>query len=151
MSFILRCLAAVIVLVAAGCGQSPSEDVLRRGNGGDPGTLNPSLAEDVHAFEVLADLYEGLVVPGPGGAILPGVAESWTIGDAGITYTFHLNERARWSDGEPVVAEDFVRRFRDVAAPGSTSPLGFLLAPIEHFDAVRAAEMPPESLGIVAV
>ena len=148
-------LAALVLVLAAAtaCTRAPDTgiDVLKRGNGGDPGTLDPSLADDVHAFAVLGDLYEGLVAPGPDGMIVPGVAEAHSISSDGREYTFKLRADARWSDGEPVIAGDFVRRFRDVAAPGSTSAYGFLLSPIANFGEVSAGNLPPESLGAEAV
>ena len=76
-------LAGLVLCTIGGCNSgneidgSSSEQwvtTLRRGNGGDPGTLDPSLAEDVHAFSVLRDLYEGLVTVAPDGSIVPGVA-----------------------------------------------------------------------------
>ena len=146
----LAALALALVAIA-GCARQPDHDVLRRGNGGDPGTLDPSLAEDVHAFAVLGDLYEGLVAPGPDGTIVPGVAESHSVSRDGLRYDFRLRADARWSDGSPVVAGDFVRRIRDVAAPGSTSAYGFLLAPISNFDAVSAGRLPADSLGVEAL
>ena len=59
--------------------------------------------------------YEGLITESADGRLLPGVAESWSVSDDGLTYTFLLNPSARWSDGNPVTAQDFVRGFRRVA------------------------------------
>ena len=70
--------------------------VLRRGNGGEPQSLDPVLAEDIHTFNVLLDLYEGLVSESADGSLVPGVAETWEISDDGLQYTFHLREDARW-------------------------------------------------------
>ena len=129
-------LAIVATSLLVGCGD-PDDDsrVLRRGNGGDPGSLDPSLAADEHAFNVLADLYEGLVVHGADGSIQPGVAEHWEISGDGLTYTFHLRDDARWSNGEAVVADHFTHAFLRVITTSSTSPLGFLLDPVKRFKA----------------
>src|SRR5262245_34482246 len=107
---------AALSLVAA-CGRPPApesavETELRRGNGGDPGSLDPVLAEDLHAYNVLADLYEGLVVSTADGGVAPGVADSWTVSGDGRTWTFHLRPDARWSNGQPVRASHFVHGFR---------------------------------------
>ena len=148
-----RLVALILILAAAAACRGPvsETEILRRGNGGDPGSLDPSLAEDVHAFAVLADLYEGLLVQGPDGTILPGVAEAHTRSDDGLVYTFFLREDARWSDGTAVVAADFVRRFRDVATPATASAFGSLLAPIEHFEAVNDGQLAADALGVAAV
>ena len=63
---------------------------VRRGNGGDPQSLDPALAEGIHEFDLLGDLYEGLLAQDAAGEIIPEVAESWTVGTDGLTYTFHL-------------------------------------------------------------
>ena len=65
-----------------------SPTILRRGNGGAPGSLDPALAEDIHAFAILADLFEGLVTTDPEGRIIPGVAREWHISEDGLEYRF---------------------------------------------------------------
>ena len=124
---------------------------LRRGNGGDPGTLDPALAQDVHAFNVLSDLYEGLVAEAPDGSVIPGVAASWTVSDDGRSYEFSLRPDAKWSNGDPVVAADFVRAFRRVAAPETASAYGFLLQPVKNFESVNAGREPAAALGVHAL
>ncbi len=150
----------LVAVLATGCQEPISsstdqdaarEQILRRGNGGDPGTLDPALAQDVHAFNVLVDLYEGLVSEGPDGSVVAGVAESWVISDDGRRYEFALRPDAKWSNGEPVVALDFVRAFRRVAEPGTESAYSFLLEPLENFEAVNAGEKPASELGIEAI
>ena len=126
-------------LLLSGCTQ-PADDgnVLRRGNGGDPGTLDPALAQDEYAFNVLADLYEGLVAYGPNGEIRPGVAERWDISNDGLSYTFTLRADARWSDGQPLTANDFVTSLSRAKAPETAAPLGFLL------DTVKGVRAPDD-------
>ena len=125
--------------------------VLHRGNGGQPGTLDPALAEDIHAFNILSDLYEGLIAEAANGDLVPGVAESWQLHDGGRTYRFTIRDNALWSNGEPVLAADFVRSFRRLASPEAVSGYAFLLEPILNFSAINAGEMSPEKLGVVAV
>lgn len=159
LTFPLPLLAGLLVL--AGCGDSdpgpaPSSladtpAFLVRGNGGDPNSLDPLLAEDIHAFNILADLFEGLVTTDAAGRLVPGVAERWEVDDDGLTYTFFLREEARWTTGERVVAGDFVRAFERAAAPDSPSPYRGLLEPIRHFDAVTRGARPVSDLGVSAV
>ncbi len=95
---------ALLSLLAACGDESPSPtghaleapSRLIRGNGADPGTLDPGFAEAYHAFNVLADLYEGLVATDAGGGLIPGTAERWDISPDGTTYTFYLRADARW-------------------------------------------------------
>lgn len=144
---------AVIALSFTGCEWEGPDDssVLHRGNGGYPQSLDPLLAEDVHAFRVLADIYEGLVVVDAAGNIAPGVAESWTVSDDLRTWRFELRPDARWSDGQPVTAEDFVRSFRRLATDEVNSAYEFLLSPIVNFDRINRNEAPIGSLGVRAV
>ena len=131
--------------------QISSENILRRGNGGDPQTLDPSLAEDVHAFNVLRDLYEGLVIEAADGSLIPGTAERWEISDDGRLYTFYLRTDARWSSGATVSAEDFVAGFQRTLAANSTSPYSFLLSPILNYAAVTNGDLPVTELGVHVV
>ena len=152
-------LVALLVSMVAGCGAPPGEaNTLRRGNGGDPGTLDPAMAQDEYAFNVLADLYEGLVAYGPDGALRPGTAERWDVSADRRTYTFVLREDARWSDGTPLVAADFVRSILRASAAETAAPLGFLLDPVDSIHAendrtlvIRLAEPTPHFLSVLAM
>ncbi len=143
--------AVVLVLVAlAACTQPDDGRVLVRGNGGDPGSLDPALAEDIHAFNVLGDLYEGLLRTGPDGSIENGVASGWTVSEDGTTYTFELRDGERWSNGDALVAADFVRAMQRVASSGTPSAYAFLLQPIVNFDAIKDGALPVIELGVSA-
>ena len=108
----IHALVASVVLVLgatqAMAVELAAEQVLRKGNGAEPQTLDPHKAEGVPSSNILRDLYEGLTGEAPNGDIVPGAAESWTISEDGTVYTFRLREAARWSNGDPVTAQDFV-------------------------------------------
>ncbi|HSM31603.1 MAG TPA: peptide ABC transporter substrate-binding protein [Woeseiaceae bacterium] len=131
-------------------GDAGAPVTVRRGNGGDPQSLDPALAEGVHEFDVLGDLYEGLLALDAAGEIVPGVAESWTVGDDGLAYTFHLRDDTRWSDGAPLAADHFVTGMRRTLSPETGSPLGFLLYPIANAEAVAQGTVPASALGVAA-
>jgi len=128
-------------------GSDQASNIVRRGNGGDSATLNPLLAEDVHALNVIVDLYEGLVAENARGEIVPGVAESWTVSDDGLVYTFSLRDNARWSNGDPVLASHFVAAFRAAATADEVSGYSVLLEPIVNFTAVRNGNTVASTLG----
>jgi len=144
-------LAAVVLTASTACERKsaveaeydslPPAVVLRRGNGGDPQTLDPARAEDVQAFRVLLDLYEGLVVADADGEIIPGVAESWDVSSDGLTYTFHLRSGARWSNGEPVTAYHFLAGFQRTLSPATNSVYAFLLESLLDFSATDDATL----------
>ena len=153
-------LLAFVILAAPGCErnneslnlQDSTRDpvVLRRGNGGDPQTLDPAFAEDIHAFRVLMDLHEGLVTLDAAGNVIPGVASNWEISEDGLTYTFYLRPDAIWSNGAAVTAGEFVAGVRRALLPGSGSAYSFLLHPIQNASAVERGEILPDALGISA-
>lgn len=125
--------------------------VLRRGNAGEPETLDPHRAMSVTASNVLRDLYEGLVTEAADGSLIPGAAESWTISDDGRVYTFRLRSDGRWSNGDPVTAADFEYGLQRSANPATLSEYSVMLFPIENAQAVVAGELPPDRLGVRAL
>lgn len=128
-----------------------AQQVLHWGNGADPQTLDPHRAEGVPSSNIQRDLFEGLINEAPNGDLEPGAAESWTISDDGTVYTFALRRSARWSNGEPVTAHDFVYGLRRSLNPATLSRYTFILSPIKNADAVAAGEMPPSAVGARAL
>ena len=152
---------STLLIAVAGCSPSSAPDeadtesaessVLRRGNGDEPFTLDPILVEEVHEFNILADLYEGLVAHSADGKLIPAVAKSWEISSDGLRYTFHIDEKATWSNANAVTAQHFVIGFQRAVAPGSVSPYSFLLAPIRNYAAVADGSVPLSRLGVRAL
>ena len=149
-TFLAAWTVAIAVFLTACAGPDPGDDILRRGNVEAPKTLDPALADEIHTFNILIDLYEGLMAEDASGRLIPGAAESWSISEDGKVYEFQLRPDARWSNGEHVSAYDFVRGLRRVAAPSTLSPYADLLVPIENFSAVKSGSLPVEQLGISA-
>jgi oligopeptide transport system substrate-binding protein len=149
-------LALGMVLAAGlwGCGHpadsSGSSSLLRRGIGGDISTLDPAAVTDNFSAHVLQDLYEGLTTESSTGDVLPGVAASWTVDAAGKEYTFHLRPDARWSNGKPVRAQEFVAAWRREVDPKQGSPVADDLRLIAGASEIIAGHSPPTSLGIFA-
>jgi len=125
--------------------------VLRKGNGTEPESLDPHRAEGVTSSNVLRDLFEGLVTEAPDGKLIPGAAESWTVSADGRVYTFRLQPNGRWSNGDPVVAEDFAFGLRRSADPATLSEYSAILYPIDNADAVVNGKLPPDRLGVRAI
>ena len=127
------------------------QQVLHRGNGQEPQTLDPHLADGVPAANILRDLFEGLTAESADGRIVPGVAMRWNISRDGLTYTFYLRRDARWSNGDPLLAEDFVWSLRRSADPATASNAANMLLPIENAPAVISGQQPTENLGVEAL
>jgi oligopeptide transport system substrate-binding protein len=133
----------------AGTGAGAAQ-VLHRGNGNEPESLDPHSARTDSASTILRDLFEGLTTLDPSGALERGVAESWRISDDGRTYTFTLRGEARWSNGAPVTAGEFLFAFRRLVDPATASPYAQMLEPVVNARRIVAGELPPERLGVEA-
>ena len=134
-----------------GAGVHADRDTLRRGNGREPGTLDPARAVDIHAFGVLDDLYENLVSFSVDGRIVPGAAARWTHDANRRRFEFQLRADARWSNGDAVTADDFVRGLRRAVDPKTNAPYATMLADLQGYDAVRSGRAPATALGVHAV
>ena len=115
----------------------------------EPPTLNSAVATDTIANFVLSHLMEGLAAYGPEGELVPGIAEHWQLTEQGAT--FWLRRDARWSDGKPVTAHDFVFAWRHALKPATASQYAFIFYPIANAEQVNNGELPPEALGVQAV
>jgi len=140
------------VQVGGATGQElAAEQVLHAANGAEPETLDPHRSTGITAANILRDVFEGLVTETADGRLTPGAAESWTISEDGRVYTFRLRPTARWSNGDPVVAGDFVFGLRRSVDPATLSEYSAILNPIDNAEAVIAGELPPDRLGVRAV
>ncbi len=162
----LHCFAGFLcVIVAAGfltsscdAGKAPEAQqgvaeplVLRRGLGGQPGSLDPQRAEDAFSYDVLRDLYEGLTASSPSGEVVPAAAESWEVDEGGRRYLFSLRPEARWSNGDPLTASHFEKAFRRAMDPSTASGAADLLRGIENAPEVLAGDLPSGQLGVRAL
>ncbi|MBR9765448.1 MAG: oligopeptide ABC transporter substrate-binding protein OppA, partial [Rhodobacteraceae bacterium] len=88
----------------------------------DISSFDPQVVEDVDGSSVSRDLFEGLMNQDEDGNLVPGVATGYEVSDDKLTYTFTLRDTAVWSNGDPVVAGDFVYGWRRAADPATASP-----------------------------
>lgn len=100
-------------------------------NGSEPGTLDPHKASGDWQNRIIGDYLEGLVAEDAKAEPIPGQAESWTISDDGLVYTFKLRPGITWSDGVPVTAGDFEYAFRRLFNPATASEYSYLQFPIK--------------------
>jgi oligopeptide transport system substrate-binding protein len=142
--------AAVLATGFADAVRAAPADLYRRGNDADPETLDPHKSSTVAEAHILRDLYEGLLTYDNHGAMIPGAATHWTISEDGLTYDFALREDGRWSNGDPVLAGDFVFALRRILAPATAAKYAEVLFPIRNARAVNAGSAPAEALGIAA-
>lgn len=160
---LLGAVASIPMALGAGChAKQGSADplsslenavTLRRGLGGEPGSLDPGAAADSYSYslEVLGDLYEGLTAETADGEIVPGVAASWTVDSSGTKYEFQLRHEARWSNGAAVRAQDFVNAWRRVVDSKRASPVADDLRVIYVAQDIIAGHASPGSLSVSAL
>ena len=138
---------------ATGSPSTPAADaatVLRRGNGPEPDTLDPQRARTESALHILRDLFEGLTAVGTDGSPVPAAASSWDVSTDGLVYTFHLREGLRWSNGDPLVAADFVAGMQRLVDPATASQYAQMLEPVVGANDIVLGRRPVTDLGVTA-
>ena len=126
---------AILALALASCGEDSSRGDLVFVNGAEPETLDPSIITGQPEGRVVNALFEGLCAYDENGQAVPGVAERWEVSPDGKTYSFHLRADAKWSDGSPLTAEDFVRSWQRTLTPSTGSQYNYQLYPIKNAQA----------------
>lgn len=128
------------------------QQILVRGNDAEAATLNPLKAEGMPEIHILRDLFEGLVIQDENGKVIPGVAERWD-NEGNKRYTFYLRKEARWSNGDPVTANDFVYSLHKAVDPKFASPNAWYLklTEMKNAKAIIDGELPVEKLGVKAL
>lgn len=101
-------LGAAILAAAIAVTPASAEVVLKRGFGASPDTLDPHMNYGAREGWIQDDMYEGLIAGDVKGEMGPGAANKWEVSDDGLTWTFHLRDGLKWSNGDPLVAQDFV-------------------------------------------
>jgi len=125
----------LILFIIASCSESVNpvdsgleNQIYHHGNGSEPQGLDPHIVTGVPEHHILISLCEGLTIPNPNpndiNGYMAGTAESWSVSDDGKEYIFNINKNAKWSNGEPVTADDFVWSWKRIltASLGSQYP-----------------------------
>ena len=118
------------------------EGVLHYGNGSEPQGLDPHVVTGVPENHLIRALFEGLAVKNPWTLEPePGVAESWDVSEDGRTIVFHINPQARWSNGDPVTAEDYVWSWMRALHPDTGNLYAYMLFPVRNAEAFSKREI----------
>jgi oligopeptide transport system substrate-binding protein len=145
--------ALAALTLALGCSGDPhpaaaGDRVLRFAMAEEPPQLDSTRATDSESIFILGHVMEGLTRYGKAGEIVPGVAERWELDDRQAL--FFLRAEARWADGRPVTAHDFVFAWRTAVDPKTASEYAFILYPVKNAEAIAAGKLPPSALGVHA-
>ncbi len=132
----IYCLAALLI----GCNNQLSNveygnqhQILHAGNGAEPQDLDPHITTGIPEYDIQKTLFEGLTGKNPHTLEpIPGVAESWTVSDDGKQYIFILRQDARWSNGDPVTAHDFVYSWKRILSPKLAGDYSYMLYCIDN-------------------
>lgn len=148
-------LIGVSTLALASCGGRGDEAdsgrvVMHRGNSLEPLTLDPHKASGTWENNIIGDMFIGLFTEDADANPIPGMAESWTVSDDGLVWTFTLRDSV-WSDGVPVTADDFVYGFQRILDPATLAQYASLLYPIENAQEVNIGAMTPDNVGVTAI
>ena len=150
-------LMLMLFISLTGCGSGESNvslgnktGILYWGNGTEPASLDPHIATGVPEHHIMSSVMEGLVLKDRKSLEpRPGVAESWTISDDGRIYTFKLRDDARWSNGDPHIANDYVWSWWRALQPALGNQYAYMLFPIKN--AKRYYDRETEDFGDVGV
>lgn len=134
----------------AGVNGASATKMLVRGLGPEPDSLDPQKARNFESATVQRDLFECLTTLDKSAAPAPGAAESWTTSADGKTYTFTLQANGQWSNGDPVVAEDFVAGLRRLVDPATAAQYAQVVDIINNAPDIISGRKPPDSLGVSA-
>jgi oligopeptide transport system substrate-binding protein len=123
-------LSAGCITIAACSGGGPRADLVVL-NGAEPESIDPAVITGQIEERVVLSLFEGLTRFTQSGIPEPGCAQSWDVSPDGKTYTFKLRSTAKWSNGQPVTANDFVQSWKRILEPATAAEYAYLLNPIE--------------------
>jgi len=154
LRLILAVWGCISIAVFSGCGsrQTAVEEGIRTqtlhvGNFSEPEDLDPHIVTGNVEFNVILALLEGLVGQDPVDLHpVPGAAESWSVSDDSLCYTFRLRRNGQWSNGDPVVAQDFLYSFRRILTPALASEYAYMLSCMKNAEKFNRGEITDFSL-----
>lgn len=147
LAVVILCAAAVFL--ADGCGRRTTQaeagiadQTLHLGNGSEPTDLDPHVVVSFNDFNLVQALFEGLTaIDELTSQPVPAAAERWETSDDGLVWRFHLRPGARWSNGDPLTAQDFVFSIRRALSPKLASDYAYVLYPIRNAAAFNAGRL----------
>ncbi|MDM5284610.1 peptide ABC transporter substrate-binding protein [Peribacillus castrilensis] len=159
---VLALLMAIMLMLAAcnggsketsnekGSGDSSGSKVLNVNNSSEPGSLHPANAQGTHESWILEHTFEGLTKKTEEGKIVPGSAESWEISEDGLTWTFKLKDGLKWSNGDPLTANDFEYAWKYALKPETAADYAYQLYYLKGGEAYNSKKGKEEDVGVKA-
>jgi oligopeptide transport system substrate-binding protein len=125
-------IALLLIFLLAGCDSGDQRADLVILNGAEPESIDPAVITGQLDGRICYALFEGLLHFDRFGKPQPGIAESWDLSGDGKIYTFHLRSNARWSNGDPVTAKDFLLSWKRILLPETASEYAYLLYHVKN-------------------
>ena len=123
-------------------GSTTGEKILKVQVGPDPETVDPALNSAVDGGNMILHAFEGLLTLDENGQLKEGQAESWETSEDGLTWTFHLRDGLKWSDGTDLTAKDFVYSWQRVCDPNVAAPYAeTVLGMVKGYDEAIAGDI----------
>ena len=147
----LACAAVAAVAVhelRVGAADPAIRNTLHRGNGAEAESLDPQAARSEAALTIARDLFEGLTSIDAAGRAVLAAADRYSVSVDGLRYEFHLRPGLRWSNGDPVLAEDFAFAWRRLVDPATAAPYAQMLSPVRNAAQITAGKQPVSTLGV---
>jgi oligopeptide transport system substrate-binding protein len=141
---------ALASLAACGGGEAPVARRITLYLPTEPPSLNTVISEDNTSYQIIDHVTEGLLAFDLEHRLVPAVAQRWDF-DPRHGATFHLRPDARWSDGSPVTAHDFVFAWRRAVDPEAASGYAYIMYPVRNGEAINRGRAPVEALGARAL
>ena len=144
------CIFSIFILDQIALATAEELKILRRANAGDPESLDPHKILSAFESTIMTDMFIALATTSAFDKIIPGSAESWTITEDGLTYSFKIRDGIKWSDGKPLTSYDFVYSFQRQLDPKTASRTAEYFKPIKNAKAISRNELPVSNLGVYA-
>lgn len=148
---ILACSSLTVnLLIPASASAASSKKTLNWSIPSELSTIDPSKVTDTYGGDMVSNTLEGLYRLGKNSKIEPGMAKKTTVSNDGLTYTFTLRSNNKWSNGDPVTAQDFVYSWQRTVDPKTASSYAYLFDGIKNANDIMAGTKAPEALGVKA-
>jgi len=135
----------------AGANKAPAEKLIRYNHGQEPESIDPALNTTVNGGTDILATFEGLTTLDEKDRPIAGTAKSWDISPDKLTYTFHIRENAKWSDGKPVTAKDFEYAWKRALDPNTGAEYAYQLFYIVNAQEFNEGKAKAEDIGIKVI
>src|SRR3984885_2368233 len=151
-SCLVTAIGLLFLFLLPPCGSNDQRADLVVLNGAEPESIDPAVVTGQLEGRICYAIFEGLLHFDRFGKPQPGIAESWDLSNDGKIYTFHLRANAKWSNGDPVTANDFVQSWKRILLPETASEYAYLLYHIKNAEALNEGTLKDfDTVGIKAI